>query len=169
MVRARILAPAGALLSLLLLAACGGEGEQEAPPFVAGRVVNLQEEAPLHPGPRPAQRLVTARNPFAGDAAAERNGERLFDWYNCADCHGPQGGGGIGPPLRDADWIYGGDAASIYQSIAQGRANGMPQYGGMVPEQEIWMLVTYLQALSGGGAGPESEQGAEQTVGGTEG
>jgi cytochrome c oxidase cbb3-type subunit 3 len=53
----------------------------------------------------------------------------------------------MGPSLRDAVWIYGGDDAHIYASIAQGRANGMPTWGAKIPEQEIWQLVAYIKSL----------------------
>jgi cytochrome c oxidase cbb3-type subunit 3 len=94
-----------------------------------------------------------ARNPFEGDARALADGERLYGWMNCAGCHGALGGGGIGPPLRDVAWIYGGDAASVFQSVAQGRPNGMPAFGGRVPDAEIWRIVAYVRSL--GGAPPE--------------
>jgi len=101
----------------------------------------------LQPGPKmmPGTAL---NNPYEGNAYAISQGQQLFEQYNCAGCHF-HGGGGIGPPLMDSDWIYGSSPANIYESIAQGRPNGMPSWGGHIPEQQIWYLVTYVRALGG--------------------
>lgn len=53
----------------------------------------------------------------------------------------------MGPSLRDEEWIYGNDDARIFDSIAAGRANGMPAWGTRLPSQEIWKLVSYIQSL----------------------
>ena len=87
-------------------------------------------------------------NPFAGDAAAIAAGQRHFAAFNCAGCHAPLGGGGMGPPLSDADWIYGGEPAQIYLSIVHGRAQGMPAFGSMLPGRTVWELVAYIETLS---------------------
>jgi len=87
------------------------------------------------------------KNPYAGNVAAMREGRRLFNWYNCAGCHGDHGGGGMGPSLRDSTWVYGGTDARIFRSIAQGRTKGMPAWGGMLPEEQIWKLVAYIKSL----------------------
>lgn len=91
--------------------------------------------------------IPMAPNPLAEDANAQARGRELFVWFNCAGCHGMEGGGGIGPPLLDAQWIYGGEPANIFQSIAQGRPNGMPAYGGKIPDSEIWKLELYVRSL----------------------
>jgi cytochrome c oxidase cbb3-type subunit 3 len=53
----------------------------------------------------------------------------------------------MGPSLRDVDWIYGGDDARIYGSIAQGRAHGMPAWQSRMTADQIWKLVTYIKSL----------------------
>ena len=85
-------------------------------------------------------------NPLAGDAAARATGRRLFVAYNCAGCHGDHGGGGMGPSLRDPVWIYGGTDADVFDSIAQGRANGMPAWGTLLPAAQIWPIATYIKS-----------------------
>jgi cytochrome c oxidase cbb3-type subunit III len=55
--------------------------------------------------------------------------------------------GWVGPSLADGRWRYGGADEAIYQSIYYGRPKGMPAYGGALPADAIWMLVTYLQSL----------------------
>jgi cytochrome c oxidase cbb3-type subunit 3 len=35
----------------------------------------------------------------------------------------------------------------IYDTIAQGRANGMPAWGSKIPQQQIWELVAYIKSM----------------------
>lgn len=88
------------------------------------------------------------KNPYEGDRDAWMQGKKLFKALNCDECHSPGGGGGMGPPLSDNVWIYGGSPAQIYLSILHGRPNGMPQWGTVLPSKSIWQLVTYVETLS---------------------
>lgn len=87
-------------------------------------------------------------NMYQGNAYAMSQGKHLFEWFNCVGCHA-HGGGAIGPPLMDADWIYGSDPASIYQTILGGRPNGMPAFRGRISQTQAWELVAYVRSLSG--------------------
>jgi cytochrome c oxidase cbb3-type subunit 3 len=98
------------------------------------------------PGPG-ADTLAEPKNPYTGNAAAIREGRRLFNWYNCSGCHGDHAGGGMGPSLRDSTWVYGGSDARIYRSIAQGRTKGMPSWGTTLPAEQIWKIVAYIKTL----------------------
>ncbi len=89
---------------------------------------------------------LAAHNPYEGNPYAISEGQRLFDWYNCSGCHS-RGGGGIGPALMDDRWLYGATAPAIFRTIVQGAPNGMPAWGGRIPESQIWQLVAYVQAL----------------------
>lgn len=91
---------------------------------------------------------VNMPSPAEGNAYAISQGQRLFNWYNCSGCHA-QGGGGMGPPLMDRRFTYGGEPANIYDTIVKGRPNGMPTWGGRIPEFQIWQLVAYVRSLSG--------------------
>lgn len=88
------------------------------------------------------------RNPYADDPRALRDGKARYMAMNCNACHGEYGGGAIGPPLSDDAWVYGGAAENIVQSIIQGRPNGMPSYGGKLPESEMWQIALYVQSLA---------------------
>ena len=55
----------------------------------------------------------------------------------------------MGPPFADGEWIYGGAPENIFASIDQGRPDGMPAFGGRVPDQQVWQLVAYVESLSG--------------------
>ena len=87
-------------------------------------------------------------------ATYERNarhiaeGHRLFVWMNCVGCHG-NGGGGMGPPLMDAEWRYGGRIDQIAETIVEGRPNGMPSFRGMLTADQVWQLAAYVRSLSG--------------------
>jgi cytochrome c oxidase cbb3-type subunit 3 len=99
------------------------------------------------PGPPSSSRRAPASNPYEGDAVARQAGRRLFVAFNCSGCHGGHAGGGMGPSLRDEDWIYGGKPGEIYSSIADGRAHGMPAWGTRLPPEVIWQLVSYIGSL----------------------
>src|SRR4051812_28461266 len=82
----------------------------------------------------PALDAGTLANPFANDPNAAQEGRKLFLQYNCAGCHGDHAGGGMGPSLRDATWLYGSSAQHIFLSVRQGRAHGMPSWGTKIPD-----------------------------------
>jgi mono/diheme cytochrome c family protein/heme/copper-type cytochrome/quinol oxidase subunit 4 len=108
---------------------------------------------------QPGQEAVQAAGAQGGDESSGGDpaaGEALFvGALGCAGCHGQDGGGGIGPNLTDAEWIYGGDAASISETLHNGRPGGMPAFGGQASEEEIVDLVAYVQSLGGQGASGE--------------
>ena len=87
-------------------------------------------------------------HPYINSRHAINEGKRLYAWFNCVGCHA-NGGGGMGPPLIDAAWIYGSTPANIYSSIMEGRPNGMPAFHGKIPEQEAWKIVAYVRSLGG--------------------
>jgi len=95
-------------------------------------------------------RPLALANPFEGNARAAKTGGQLFVAYNCIDCHGADGSGAMGPSLADGRWHFGGGPAEVFESIYQGRPEGMPAWGGRISDDQIWMLVTYVRALSAG-------------------
>jgi cytochrome c oxidase cbb3-type subunit 3 len=99
------------------------------------------------PVPGPAIEDVKARGPYYANADAEREGRTLFVRFNCSGCHGGRAGGGMGPSLRDQDWIYGNNDVQIFDSIASGRANGMPAWGTRITADQTWKIVSYIDAL----------------------
>jgi cytochrome c oxidase cbb3-type subunit III len=86
--------------------------------------------------------------PYEENAYAVSQGKTLYNQYNCSGCHF-QGGGGIGPPLMDVDWIYGSRPENIYETIAEGRPNGMPSFGRKIVPDQIWQIVAYVRSMSG--------------------
>lgn len=106
----------------------------------------------LHPGAVPVR--PTIENPVAGDPEAAQRGMNYFNQFNCIGCHAPNGAGGMGPSLSNSKFIYGSEPENIYISILQGRPAGMPAWGGMLPDQVIWDLVTYIKSISKEPAAP---------------
>ena len=99
------------------------------------------------PQPGPDRAIGHPINPYAGNTSVLAEGRRLFNWYNCSGCHGDHAGGGMGPSLRDSTWSYGGDDASIFASITEGRQHGMPAWGVKVTQDQRWKIVTYIKSL----------------------
>ncbi|MBA3495565.1 MAG: c-type cytochrome [Gemmatimonadales bacterium] len=129
----------------VMTGACGG-GDSPSPPAAAGVPVRAVRTSDLAAGPAaPASDMP---NPYADAPGAEVDGRQLYQSLNCGGCHGGAGGGGIGPPLADAKWIYGGSDANIYASVVQGRPNGMPSYGPMLTGEPVWKLAAYVRTFS---------------------
>ena len=86
------------------------------------------------------------------DEAAAARAAPLFQ-ANCAVCHGAQGQGNqaMGAPnLTDADWLYGGDRASIHDQIWNGHGGVMPAWGHRFDANTIKALTVYIHANAGG-------------------
>ncbi len=90
----------------------------------------------------------TIKTPPISDPAAAQRGLQAFNAFNCVGCHMGNGGGGMGPALSNKFFIYGDEPENIYLSIAQGRPNGMPVWGSVLPEPVIWDLVAYIKSIS---------------------
>ena len=100
----------------------------------------------VHPGSAGVQQPVkSASDEHAYDT---NEGKRLFTQYNCSGCHA-NGGGGMGPPLMDAQWIYGSNTENIYSTIVEGRPNGMPSFRQKIPDAQLQQIVAYVKSMSG--------------------
>jgi cytochrome c551/c552 len=157
--------PVKAFLAIVVLLACtraGGTGgdttkvtptstEQPAAShvYVAGdslRLITHDEMLPVG-FPASAQPMLI-KNPYEGDKAAISTGAKLFVAYNCLDCHGADGSGAMGPSFQDGRWHFGGAPGEVFESIYQGRPDGMPAWGGRITNDQIWMLTAYVRSLS---------------------
>jgi cytochrome c oxidase cbb3-type subunit 3 len=90
------------------------------------------------------------RNPFGGSSDAAATGAKLYISYNCIDCHGADGSGAMAPAFSDGRWHFGGSESEVYESIFQGRPDGMPAWGGLIDDASIWRLVSYVRSLQEG-------------------
>jgi cytochrome c oxidase cbb3-type subunit 3 len=130
----------------LLAAACQREEHdlRPAPARVALLGASARQSLLQPGGP---QTTLEPVNPAEGNAYSISEGQRIFSAYNCTGCHA-HGGGGIGPPLIKEVWIYGSDPANLFDTVVKGRPNGMPSWGGRLPEYQIWQIVTYIRSLN---------------------
>jgi cytochrome c oxidase cbb3-type subunit III len=83
------------------------------------------------------------------DAAA---GKKIFA-ENCSSCHGDAGKGNqeLGAPnLTDKIWLYGGDEATIIETITNGRAGVMPAWVDRLDPTTVKALTVYVHSLGGG-------------------
>jgi cytochrome c oxidase cbb3-type subunit III len=128
-----------------VLCSCQSGRESDHPGSLVTPTQNIQtsELKPALLTPAPAM-----ANPYETRAWDVAEGERLFENFNCVGCHA-HGGGSIGPPLMNKNWIYGSDPANIYASIIEGRPNGMPSFRGRIPDYQVWEIVAYVRSMSG--------------------
>jgi len=79
-------------------------------------------------------------------------GRKIFV-ENCVSCHGDAGKGNqeMGAPnLTDKIWLYGGDEATIIQTITNGRGGVMPAWTGRLDPSTIKAMAVYVHSLGGG-------------------
>ena len=84
-------------------------------------------------------------------ALATASAEAFAD--NCAACHGDDGKGMRdqgAPNLTDTIWLYGGDAATINESIDKARYGIMPAFQHRLTPAEIRKVAVYVNTLGGG-------------------
>jgi cytochrome c oxidase cbb3-type subunit 3 len=135
------------LLLLILLAGCHRESRETEP------------NVPFHQGDLATTTTVMAggTRPASPDPRIDRyeksawhvsEGQRLYHQFNCVECHA-LGGGGIGVPLIDDEWIYGGSSPQIVATLIQGRPNGMPSYRNILTEEQMWQLAAYVRSMGG--------------------
>ena len=88
------------------------------------------------------------------DASMVAAGETVF-LDNCAACHMDDGTGDRwqgAPNLTDAIWLYGGDYATLTETVTYSRFGVMPPWTERLSEAEIRAVATYVHGLGGGEA-----------------
>jgi cytochrome c oxidase cbb3-type subunit III len=148
--RFSVFVAAGTLI-MIVLGVSGANSQTETAPQTNSTVPSASELIKV-----PVTKLLAGdvnlapkiENPVADDSAAAGRGMKYFTYCNCIGCHADNGGGGMGPALSNRAFIYGGDPQNIYLTIAQGRPNGMPAWGALLPSGVIWDLVAYVRSIS---------------------
>ena len=135
-----------ACAAVLALCACEREARRFQEPAATAATPKATPAGDLTAGAQLAVQKTT--NPAEQNAYAVAQGKRLFSWYNCVGCHA-HGGGGSGPALMDDKWLYGYEPGNIFKTIVEGRPNGMPAFGTLIPESQVWQLVAYVRSMSG--------------------
>lgn len=113
--------------------------------------------------PQAKEFLNTCNNPytkvFAADKEAAKAGKKKFGYYSCTQCHGPNGGGQVGPSITDSNWQYSKHVTDkgIFETVAGGSNGGMfawhQQLGN--PENlstdELLKVIAWLRTQYAGG------------------
>lgn len=121
----RVLLSSVCALNLLALTACSdpvSDASASVPPAPATKVALTDPAFPTYSD--------------TSDEVAE--GARLFGYQRCAECH------------SDAGVILGagnGNIDVIATAIRDGRAGGMPAYGGKLTDAQIWQIAAFVKAL----------------------
>lgn len=95
---------------------------------------------------------VTSISGRTADTAAAARAAPIFQ-KECSSCHGVDGRGDRtkgAPNLTDADWLYGGDRASIRRTIFGPRNGIMPAWQERFDDATIRALAVYVHSLGGG-------------------
>ena len=85
----------------------------------------------------------------AHDDAKAALGKPMF--ATCAACHGPEGKGNpaLGAPdLTDRIWLYGGDLATVEESIRHGRSGTMPAWRTRLGENDARVIAAWVYATA---------------------
>lgn len=92
------------------------------------------------------------------DAIAAGNG--IFQ-TNCMPCHGPDGGGTIGPNLTDKYWLHGGSVEDVYKVVSEGvPAKGMIAWKPVLGDEKVAQVTAFVMSLKGTTpASPKAPQG----------
>lgn len=87
-----------------------------------------------------------------------KRGRQLYA-VHCVSCHGMDGRGDTEmreflktPPadLSDDEWIYGSDPAATFDVVRAGRtARDMPAFAAKLDDDEIWLVIRYMEYLGG--------------------
>lgn len=137
------------VISSLFLAACGGGGGSGSSGGSSG----------LKRNQTPAD-YASMKNPFEGQADAVTAGKTVFD-ANCQTCHGAdaKGDGPAGASLNPKPanlqlTVKETDAAYMHWVISEGGAaaglsSAMPAFKGVLSDDDIWKVDTYLRQTYG--------------------
>jgi cytochrome c oxidase cbb3-type subunit III len=102
------------------------------------------------------------------DPALVRSGMENFKRY-CVSCHGPEGGGVVGPNLTDRYWLHGGGIKNVYNTIKMGvPGKGMISWQLVFSPKQIQEIASYVLSLQGtnpiGGKKPDGTLWVEPDV-----
>jgi cytochrome c oxidase cbb3-type subunit 3 len=75
-------------------------------------------------------------------------GKEVYE-VNCMPCHSDNGRGDIGPNLTDKHWLIAKSTPeTIHRIVFSGsEENGMPAWGELISEEEIYFATAYVSSL----------------------
>lgn len=132
----------------------GSDADSVVATIAGGRVAAMPPWAAVigEPGVDEVVAYVQTLGDQPADATKAAAGQVHFQTL-CSACHGIDGKGNplLGAPdLTDQTWLYGGDAATIKQTVMNGRNGQMPAWGDKLGEQRVKLLTAYVTKLAAG-------------------
>jgi cytochrome c oxidase cbb3-type subunit 3 len=94
------------------------------------------------------------------DDAVVGQGKAIFQ-EKCTACHGPDGGGSVGPNLTDGYWLHGAGIKNLFKVIKYGvPEKGMISWEKQLSPTDIQKVASYVHSLKGSKpASPKEPQG----------
>lgn len=84
------------------------------------------------------------------DEASIMAGKKIYEDNKCQQCHGPAGGGTIGPNLTDDYWLHGGNVKDIFKTIKYGvQGKTMQSWKDQITPKQMHQLSSYIKSLRG--------------------
>lgn len=92
----------------------------------------------------------------------EEQGKQVY-MTNCMACHGPDGGGTIGPNMTDDYYIHGGTLSDIKKIVEEGvLPKGMVAWKGILKPDDLDAVVFFMRSLRGTTpANPKAPEGKQ--------
>jgi mono/diheme cytochrome c family protein len=91
--------------------------------------------------------MLFANESDDGGTAQQSPGARIFS-FNCAGCHGVDGGGGVGPKLAGEVTKDFPDIEDQIAVVRDGRRS-MPAFGGNLSDEQLRQVVEYTRTELG--------------------
>lgn len=76
-------------------------------------------------------------------------GRKIYLTYGCVGCHGVSGGGGMGKPILDEEWIFGGDDETLFKLIrGDVPKQTMPSViGKSLSDEQVKQVIAYVRYI----------------------
>jgi len=141
----------------------GGLGIQTGLGIVVGRAALLLLFAFACKG-GPSTSAATSTGPAAPTGPTVQDvveGRKIYLTYGCVGCHGVTGGGGMGKPILDDQWIFGSDDATLFKLIrGEVPKQTMPNaIGKALTDEQIKQVILYVRAIYKGDKSKVNWQG----------
>jgi cytochrome c oxidase cbb3-type subunit 3 len=114
-------------------------------PAISGWSFYKTYEEEMKAGEKVAAAAPADPGMYVGKAEAIATGKGEFE-TSCAACHMADASGGIGPNLKVA-LKYGSTPADLFESISNGRPNGMPPFGQQLGNDKIYKIIAFIESL----------------------
>src|SRR5262245_7037394 len=76
-------------------------------------------------------------------------GRHIYLTYGCVGCHGVSGGGGMGKPILDDQWIFGSDDDTLFKLIrGDVPKQTMPNViGKALTDDQVRKVIVYVRSI----------------------